>query len=169
MHPGTQETTMPAKQSRGRIGIVPALLTATVCLALGCVGSLDDDPEDYRQGIGNPGMAGSSNAGKTPPLDACVRNIFTDKCVTCHSATRPAIASPSLAGGDVGARLLDQAAESQCGNMPLLINSRLPNNSVLLKRISGTECGPRMPDGSRPLSSTEQDCIENWVKKFGAN
>jgi hypothetical protein len=106
-------------------------------------------------------------------LDACVKTVFT-ACTSCHStAAKDFFGGLDLSGDAVITRLKDVAATNMgvsnagaCMPGALLINSANPADSVLLKRVKGTQsCGTLMPP-SPPLTSTELKCIEDWVMKF---
>jgi hypothetical protein len=57
--------------------------------------------------------------------------------------------------------------KSGCGAGALLINSTTNAESVMLKRIKGTQgtCGTQMPLGV-PLNATDSKCLEDWIMSF---
>jgi hypothetical protein len=116
--------------------------------------------------------------GTVPPLPACAKTILTT-CTACHS--KAAVSIPAVGGGldlsgdDVGTRLKDALAtnagvmgdKSGCSPGALLVNSTANAESIMLKRVKGTQgtCGTRMPT-TGPLSDTEIKCLEDWIMAY---
>jgi hypothetical protein len=124
------------------------------------------------------GTAGGMGGGMVPPVPACAQSILVT-CTACHNTGAvgfPALSgSLDLSGDNVGIRLKDAPAtnagvmgdKSGCGMGALLINSTTNAESVMLKRIKGTQgtCGSRMPT-TGPLPDAEIKCLEDWIMAF---
>jgi hypothetical protein len=129
-------------------------------------------------GVG--GSSGSS-AAETPP-DAGVRSneppraycdaieeVFRFKCgPSCHQNVD--FKSGDFAVGPAEARdHVDRvsARGAQCG---LVIDSRNPQNSLILTKITGdyppNNCGGAMPIGSFEITDGEIDCISDWLEQY---
>jgi hypothetical protein len=78
-----------------------------------------------------------------------------------------------LEGPNLGERLSQTQAQYQGVTNPKscvpgnwIIDRDNPENSLLLKKVLGTqECGDSMPQGTG-LSGDARECIRNWVLKF---
>jgi hypothetical protein len=125
---------------------------------------------------GTAGMGG----GAVPPLPACAKTVLYNSCsLACHN--KNLVSAPTASGGldlsgdDVGMRIKDAPAtnlgvmgdKSGCGMGALLINSTNNAESVMLKRIKGTQgtCGTPMPLGNT-LNATDLKCLEDWIMSF---
>ena len=120
---------------------------------------------------GTTGTGGSSDM--IPPDDPCVATVFqTNACVACHSAALSS-GGLNLDGGNLGARLSmtkamykDVANMAACVPNALIIDPVTPANSILLKKVAGTQaCGDKMPQGTG-LSGDNLKCITDWINKF---
>jgi hypothetical protein len=134
---------------------------------------------------GTTGAGGTTSTGGTAgptggaapsmvTLDACVKNVFSTQCTACHStALKDSFGGLDLSGDAVITRLKDVAATHKgvsnptaCVSGALLINSANPAESVLLKRVQGTQnCGTPMPFAPG-LTGDNLKCIQDWVMKF---
>jgi hypothetical protein len=103
-----------------------------------------------------------------------VKDVFTSQCIACHStALKDSFGGLDLSGDAVIMRLKDVAATHKgvtnppaCVTGAMLINSANPAESVLLKRVKGTQnCGTPMPFAPG-LTGANLKCIEDWVMKF---
>lgn len=132
-----------------------ALMTRALasCFALAlvaCPGSLD--PMEFGEG-------GSTMCPDVPML-------YATKCGTsgCHAGQFPA-ASLDLAQPNPATRVIGVKAANCSG---LLGDPMNPDQSVMLKKLKGTECGgTRMPLGQPPLSNGDVDCIKQWIVSGG--
>jgi hypothetical protein len=78
-----------------------------------------------------------------------------------------------LEGPNLGERLSRTQAQykgvpspNACVPGRWIIDRDTPENSLLLKKVLGTqECGDKMPQGTG-LSGDALECIRNWVLKF---
>jgi hypothetical protein len=121
-----------------------AFAVATLLLAAGCPGSLQDP------------------ARFTVSCDDVPTTILVPRCATsgCHDATTKA-ASLDLSGADVGARMINRAAT---GGPGLLIDAGNPDGSVLVRKLTPTPpFGAQQPPGA-PLDPATIDCIRRWVR-----
>jgi hypothetical protein len=107
-------------------------------------------------------------------LETCVKEVFASQCTVCHStANKDSFGGLDLSGDAVITRLKDVVATHKgvtnppaCVAGALLINSANPAESVLLKRVKGTQnCGTPMPFAPG-LTGANLKCIEDWVMKF---
>lgn len=92
-----------------------------------------------------------------------IQPIFTNQCsASCHGSN----GGLSLAAGTSYSHLVNVQALSSCTSLKRV----LPNdaaNSVLYKKVSGTTCGSRMPQGGILLTS-DIALIQDWINQ-GAN
>jgi len=92
-----------------------------------------------------------------------IQPIFTNQCsASCHGSN----GGLSLVAGTSYSHLVNVRALSSCTSLKRV----LPNdaaNSVLYKKVSGTTCGSRMPQGGILLTS-DIALIQDWINQ-GAN
>jgi hypothetical protein len=90
--------------------------------------------------------------------------FFTMRCALsgCHTSMTPA-GLLDLQSPNPGSRII--GVMSQCGGP--LGDPANPDNSVILKKLKGNQCGTRMPLGLNPLSNGEIDCIKTWIANGG--
>lgn len=150
-----------------------SLLAAALVLPLlsGCPGVLA--PGTYK----DPGGPGGGTGGMTGTVctDALTQVIQKDSTMGgclgggCH--TSPSPFKPHLDPGAFDKAMLkatnaSTAFSGPCGDQPF-INAANPSESVILKKVRGTDCGTRMPYMPMPpltyLSQADQDCIAAWV------
>ena len=122
-----------------------------------------DDDDAGRPVVAMP-MAGSMSP--PPPPDAGMacdfRGLVQMKCAgsACHGApasgTGLDLTSPMLA-----MRVEGRKGPSACANT-LLIDKANPKRSAIYLKVTGTECGSRMPLGGT-LSAAEQACFLSWI------
>jgi hypothetical protein len=101
--------------------------------------------------------------------------VIQVNCVACHSATGLKFGGLDLSGGDaVIARVVGIAAtnaevadKSSCTPGALLVDPANPMNSVMYKRLKGTQgtCGNAMPQGFA-MTATDSKCLEDWILSF---
>jgi hypothetical protein len=121
--------------------------------------------------VGGGGTGGMTGAGGAPPnCDAPTMLIQKDTTLggclgsTCHSGVFP----PDLTATNLKTALLGMnATVAPCKDQPL-INTTNWAASVILKRISGTDCGERMPDklfnkDATYLTQESINCIAGWL------
>lgn len=129
-------------------------------LATGCPGSLEGNWPPAT-GTGSGGSSGSGGAGGSLGFCDAPNQVFknpTNLCFGCHPAnltTPPDLATPVVTGNSV-------SASSTCQGMPF-IDRTTPANSVLVKRVMGTSCGPQMPILGFTLSAADQACVLDWA------
>jgi hypothetical protein len=125
------------------------------------------DDEDAGRPVVSMPKAGSPSA---PPPDAGMdagmacdfRGLVQMKCggSACHGApasgTGLDLTSPMLA-----MRVEGRKGPSACGNT-LLIDKANPKRSAIYLKVTGTECGSRMPLGGQ-LTPAEQACVLSWI------
>lgn len=109
-----------------------------------CPGSLDE--MEFGEG-------GSTTCPDTP-------TFLSMHCALsgCHVNMFPA-GSLDLQSPNPGMRII--GVMSQCGGP--LGDPANPDNSVILKKLKGNQCGTRMPLGMDPLSNGDIDCIKAWI------
>jgi hypothetical protein len=97
-----------------------------------------------------------------PTLESVRSQIFLRTCSVqgCHGAHEPAFGLV-LSDPDVET-LLAGAGSSTCEGEVLLVPGD-PEASLIVKKIRGTACLTRMPQGGEPLSDEEIACIEGWI------
>lgn len=162
-------------------------------LSTGCPQPADlENPEQYptRDGAGTAGTAaggtaaggtaaggsatggtatgGSGGGSSTTCETACFNKILTDSCNLCHGSAMP-LGGLDLASPGYTARLKDKPsthtdAMGQCPTGDLLINSAMPMESWLLKKVSSKQetCGEPMPLGAG-LTGADLDCATAYV------
>jgi len=82
--------------------------------------------------------------------------------VACHEGPT-ANGMVDLAPGRAYSELMGRGAHAgACAGQPLVVPGD-PDASVLWKRITGSECGGRMPFGSPLLPGVQLDAIRTWI------
>ena len=101
-------------------------------------------------GVNGGGVNGGGSGGMTGVADmAAVQAIFTDRCVTCHDASRtdalPLFPKLSLVARDAYTALVNKAATEVCGGT--LVVPGNPDQSYLIRKLNDqTPCdGLHMP------------------------
>jgi hypothetical protein len=92
-----------------------------------------------------------------------IQPIFNNQCGTACHGTNGGL---SLAVGSSYNNLVNLNAQSSCPSLKRVLPSDA-NNSVLYKKVSGTTCGSRMPQGGS-LSASDIALIRDWINQ-GAN
>jgi len=128
-------------------------------------GGIDDDAGPVG-GSGGGGStrrdAGPADAG--PPAVACdFRGLMQQKCgnLNCHGAPAQATGLDLTSAG-LANRLEDRTGSSGCPDH-LLIDKDDPEKSMLYLKVTGTECGVRMPLGGM-LTKDEEACVLTWIE-----
>ena len=134
---------------------------------------------ELSSGGASGGEASSGGAGSG--LGACdVAPIMEMSCngIICHGAPgQPAMYNTDLFNPPEGQTLRQQlvgraanytlvADSSSCptGDPELLINPTVPSESLILKKITGTQaCGVRMPSTGAILNQQQIDCFVDWI------
>jgi hypothetical protein len=121
-------------------------------------------------GAGMPaaGMGGAGMGAMTMEPPACVTALFTASCSgpACHGAG--ALVLDLLSPG-VSDRLVDQSASSSgaCVGQTYVATG---GGSLLLDKVGDMpSCGERMPYAMPPLTSTEVQCLTDWVVALGGS
>ena len=134
-------------------------------------------------GGGNTAQGGNGTAGSTskpPPEDPpCLNDVLQGQnCFLCHVQSANLDATGGgllLTGSNLGMRLSGAPAQykgvsdaAACTPGALLIDPANPAESVLLKKVKGTQsCGLAMPfHPSGITDATALKCIEDWVMSF---
>jgi hypothetical protein len=89
--------------------------------------------------------------------------VFVTTCAQagCHDG---ATFSPNLASDQLANLMGEKALSSLAPCMgQLLLNPAAPASSVMLTRMTGSTCGPRMPFGAAAFPQSAIDCVTSWV------
>ena len=93
-----------------------------------------------------------------------IQPIFNNQCGgSCHGSN----GGLSLAAGSSYSNLVNVQAQSSCTSLKRVF----PNdaaNSVLFKKVSGTTCGTRMPEGGA-LTAGDIALIQDWINQGAKN
>jgi hypothetical protein len=159
----------------------------------GCpIGAALDNPDDFTPPAGGAasmggmgatgGMGGAGATGGGPGCD--LEAAFRASCAfnICHGddPVMPTIApaaglnllSPTLAA-DITNMPASYAGVTDIASCPtpaeLLINQTTPSESLMLKKLLGTQtCGDSMPSASVPITPADRDCIIAWANGLAA-
>jgi hypothetical protein len=142
-----------------------ALLLSPALLLMGCPGALDPNQMFPPSRAGGGGSGGSGGGGCDAPAMVILPTCAT--AVACHGPA-PAFgdfrmpADPDPTKGLIGRTAL--FGDAACMGMPV-INTSLPPDGVLFRRLAGDACGPmtRMPFDATPLTTAQIDCLKSWV------
>lgn len=108
--------------------------------------------------------AGSGGAAGAPAAASCdFRGLMQAKCgnATCHGA--PAMTTGlDLTTAGLAARVKDREASGACADK-LLVDPTQPEQSALYLKVTGSECGVKMPLGGS-LMASEQECVLSWIE-----
>lgn len=143
----------------GRAHGLALALSVLLPLLAGCPGSLEGTFPPLNGGGGTGGAGG----GGGPACDAPAQ-VFMTGCFFCHGnggVPQP----PDLATVPIEMNLLavnSTSPMSTCMGQPF-INKANPAASVIIKRVSGTTCGPLMPFGATAPAQATIDCVTSWV------
>ena len=126
---------------------------------------------------GGTGTTTGGSSGMIPPDDPCVASVIAAKqCTSCHSTAAASFVGANLVleGANLGQRLSMTKATymgvttnaAACVKDALIIDPVNPANSILLKKVAGTQvCGDKMPQGTG-LSGSDLQCFQDWINKF---
>jgi cellulose 1,4-beta-cellobiosidase len=161
-------------ERRARLGLPRAAYKAGAAVLLvlapaGCPGSLEDPGQfesadssaSTSSGAAGGTTGGTSGGGTCDAPDM----IFTTTCgaAGCHNAASAAFAGNlDLVSPGLASRLVNVPANA----MPSLfyIDTANPSQSVLLTKLTSTPpFGAQMPYLSTPLSSSQIQCVTEWV------
>jgi len=99
---------------------------------------------------------------KTPAYATDVQPIWTTSCLSgCHDGSSPA-GSLTLVAGASRAALVGQPMVHACSDVTRVVPGDAAG-SGLVDKLTGTNCGTRMPEGSNPLSAGELVTIQSWI------
>ncbi len=87
-----------------------------------------------------------------------VKPLLQRRCYACHGALKQ----------ESGLRLDTGELARQGGDSGEVIQPGVPDESVLIERISAVDEGERMPPEGKPLEAGEIDIIRDWISA-GAN
>ena len=114
-------------------------------------------------GAAGRGAAGGGSTMMPPPPSCDFRGLVMMKCAgaSCHggptASTGLDLTSPSLA-----MRVAARTGSGACSDK-LMVDKDNPAESALYLRVTGSECGVRMPLGGT-LTPTEQACFLSWIE-----
>jgi len=91
-----------------------------------------------------------------------IQPIFNSQCLGCHGSN----GGLSLNAGVSYANLVNVDARSSCTSMKRVLPDNA-DNSVLYRKVSGTTCGNRMPEGLQ-MNTHDITLIQDWINQ-GAN
>jgi len=179
-----------ASGPRASFGFLPwaAVLSLPLLLSLGCQGELEGNfPAQMGGGSGGSssgsggsdtgsggsgtgsGGSGAGSGGSSAACDAPAKVFKAKNCdlAGCHGGAT--FTAPSLAASaDLGTMLKSQKGILGCEG-DKMVDPAAPKNSVLYKRVSGSDCGAQMPFGS-PLDGSELTdaltCLADWISKL---
>ena len=97
----------------------------------------------------------------TPSYARDVQAIWTSSCMPCHDATTMS-GQLNLTAGASRAALVGQAMSGPCTH-PQRVVAGDPTTSGLVDRLTGTSCGPRMPQDEGTLSPGNLVTIQSWI------
>jgi hypothetical protein len=88
-----------------------------------------------------------------PGQAKAVLQIFAERCVSCHNASKPAgnLQLESMAGVAAG------------GSSGIVVVAGDSSKSILYKRIAATDAGLRMPPATAPLSPEKLAVVKAWI------
>jgi mono/diheme cytochrome c family protein len=98
-------------------------------------------------------LASPCSAGETVDYTREIKPIFRERCYACHGALKQ----------ESGLRVDTAAALLKGGdNGPAIIASKA-DQSLLLKRVSATDDGERMPPEGKPLTPEQIARLAAWI------
>lgn len=121
-------------------------------------------------------MAGMTGMVTVPPDPPCLAMVFSKHiCTACHTGAAPAGGGLDLTGSNLGQRMVTTQAKyrvtsnaAACKAGALIIDPVNKDESVMLRKVRGTQtCGDKMPLGTG-LMGADLQCIENWIMGFAA-
>lgn len=158
----------PRSQPRTPVALTLSLGIACLAMLAGCPGSLEGDfpapgslsGSGGMTGSGSGGMTGSGSGGSMGNVCDAPNRIFKPTCGggACHG-----IISPLIAVDDPSGVLIDKMAGSVCSETKY-VNPTKPASGVLIKRLTGTDCGAQMPSLLPPLSADDLKCVTDWIE-----
>ena len=105
------------------------------------------------------GFTAGQSQKNAPDYLKDVQPIFKARCSPCHTD-----------GGDKGGLKLDSYADlMKSGDSGAMFVPGNPEKSELMVRIVGSDGGPQMPKGFKPLSANDLKLISDWIKAGGKN
>ena len=137
-----------SKVTLGRIGWLGALAVALACPTWSLLAQ-NPRPEPVPQ---------------TVQFNRDIRPILSDKCYRCHgpdSGTRRA----GLRLDDAEAVLKDAVRTAPADGSLKVIAPGDPDHSAVLRRITASDPGRRMPYGEEPLAPREVALIRRWIEQ----
>jgi len=150
-----------------RLPVLFLIAGLSLPLLAGCPGTLGGKDWPPPGTGGTNGSGGASGTGGISGACNAPMMIFADKTCNATGCHSPGAQAPDLSGSDPFPNLMGKnavsPAASACVGMPYAIAGS-PPGGVLMKRISGDDCGAgtRMPPGLS-LSPTEIDCVASWL------
>lgn len=93
-----------------------------------------------------------------------IQPIFNSNCTGCHGDR----GGLSLAQNGSYANLVNVQAQTGCATLRRVLPGDA-TSSVLFKRVSGFDCGERMPRGGNALPSADVTKIRDWINQGAPN
>lgn len=120
--------------------------------------------------VGSGGAGGAMGAA----VPQCVTDTLKAQCLVCHGTMTAQFFGGLILEGNFVPNLVDKPAQyksltdtSACKQGALLIDSNNPAESVMLKKIMGTQaCGAVMPNNGVVLPTAQKDCLTQWIMTF---
>jgi hypothetical protein len=129
-------------------------------------GTQEDAGEEYDDA--GPGgsvqpAAGSGGAGKPTSANCDFPGLLQMKCgnASCHGGPN-AGTGLDLTSASLAMRVADRKGSGACANK-LIVDKNNPEQSELYLKVSGADCGVRMPLGGT-LSADDQACVLSWMQ-----
>lgn len=99
-----------------------------------------------------------------PTLASLQSDVFNKTCLDsgCHSATDAEGGLVLEAGRSHAAMVAVTSQTNRCNSLNI-VEPGEPNQSVLLLKLTGTECGTRMPQGRAALPANVVDAVRTWI------
>jgi hypothetical protein len=158
------------------VGSTAALMSVASAFVLsGCAAELAKEPSEYTNYVPEGSSAGGSGGGGGSTALPCdLDMLFTKSCwgIGCHGSMQPA-ADLDLQTPGVEGRILNipashlhitDGSDAMCVQGELRVDGNNPDNSVILKKINGTQsCGGQMPTPPRTVNDADKACLRAWV------
>jgi hypothetical protein len=100
-----------------------------------------------------------------PTYAAHIQPIWNQACTSCHDSTSPTGGLNLLQGSSYNALINGTTSSTTCSTLRR-VRSGQPDNSLLVRKISGTTCGNRMPRNDATFFDTNPGLvtrIRSWI------
>jgi hypothetical protein len=134
-------------------------------------GSATDDTGTSPTDTGtSPTDSGGDTAMPAAPTFTQVWSIIEAKCRSCHSGGSPSGNLNMGSKANAYTNLVGKAAAGGlCGGKGTRVVAGNAAMSILYSKVTTPTCGGRMPQGSGPLPSAEQNRIRDWINAGAKN